>query len=262
MTTDLTCDLLQKELASISLVKECDVVDSGAIRIATPFTFPDGSNIDLFLIPHPGLFKGYTLSDYGYTAMYLMEIGFDLWQTKKRRQVIADICEQFGVAQDSGQFFISLDEKNMPELGLLMARLAQACTRLVDLSFTQRMQNVSGFTSDVEEFLAVKNLEYEPDPELMGRYGTPIRLDFAVSGRQSRSLIQTFSTANPTTTHVASNEIFRKWFDLKGRPEQFVTVFDAKAEGIKIEDLQRLSDVSLVLSFPNEQDRFAEAISA
>lgn len=258
----INCDILN-DLTTISLVKSCDVVASGAIRMATPFTFPNGSFIDLFLVPSSPMFPSYTLTDYGYTALYLDEIGFNLWQTKKRRQVIADVCEQLDVQQDSGQFVIPLKDENFTDLGLQMARLAQACIRLVDLSFTQRMQNVSEFTSAVEEFLAVKHFDYEPDPEFNGKFGTLVKLDFAVRGRHSGSLVQTFSTANPTTTHTASNEIFRKWFDLRElRQERFVTVVDANAEGIKREDLNRLAELSTVFSYPNEQDELAEVLAA
>lgn len=48
----MDCSKLQSILHSVSLVQDCDVVRSGALRMATPFVCPDGSSVDIFLEHH------------------------------------------------------------------------------------------------------------------------------------------------------------------------------------------------------------------
>ena len=258
----LSCENLKGLVQSFSLVQQCDVVKNGALRIATPFNYPNGSQIDLFLEHTNNLFGGYLLSDGGQTADYVADMHFKLWATKKRRILIDDICNLLQVGQSAGGFEIHLEPQQLNELPQAIVRLAQACIRIADLIFTQRLQNTGTFQEEVEEFIALNDLPYEPDIYLIGAFNKEVKVDFRVHGQKVTSLIQTLSTR--TNAHPLSNEIFRRWYDLQPYRvnNQFITIYDETSNVFRDDDLQRLNDFSLVLGFPNDQEQIYEAIAA
>jgi hypothetical protein len=257
------CQSLKGIVSKFSLVEDCDVVNSGALRIATPFNYPNGSQVDLFLECSNNLFPQYVLSDYGLTANYLLDMHIRAWGTSKRRQLIQDICETLEVNMDAGVFQIPLGQ-DMASLSSAIVRLAQACIRVSDLSCTQRLLSSVTFQENVEEFIAGAELPYEAEPVLIGAFGNPVKVDFRVKGSKILSLVQTLSAPNPTNAHPKSIEVFTRWFDLQshnGHRHQFVTVFDT-INSFKEYDLERLSLVSTVVGFPEDREELREILAA
>src|SRR3954462_5434389 len=93
----LDCTTLERMAHHISLVQECDVVRSGALRLSTPFVYPNGSNVDVFFQEEQSLFERYVLSDYGMTTIYLDNAQVKVDSTDRRRQILTDICAELGV---------------------------------------------------------------------------------------------------------------------------------------------------------------------
>ena len=261
---EITCENLRRIVQGFSLVQACDIVGNDMLRIATPFKYPNGSQIDLFLRRAAPLFPSYILSDYGQTADYLADMQIKLWATKKRRLLLEDICSSLEVEQNAGQLEILLEENALTELSDAIVRLAQACIRVTDLAFTQRLQLAGTFQEEVEEYIASTNLPYEPEITLIGVYGKEVKVDFRVQGKKVTSLVQTLSTVSPANAHVASIEVFRRWYDLAPHRalNQFITLYDTTTRIFRDDDINRLSDLSLLLGFPDEAERFKEAIAA
>ena len=259
---ELNCESLQKIVQSFSLVQSCDIIRSGALRISTLFNFPDGSSIDLFLKPTNDLPGNLILSDFGQTADYVADLQFDLFATQKRRVMLEDICSSLGVAQAHDSFEIIIESQQITDLSQAIVRLAQACIRASDLVFTQRLKNVGSFQDEVEEFLATSQIHYEPDIVLIGDFDQAVKVDFKVKGRKVISLIQTLSSRS--NTHVASNETFRRWYDLQSykQSNQFLTILDQASGGYRDDDVKRLSQMSSVFGFPKEQEQIFEALGA
>jgi hypothetical protein len=260
---EIDCDTLRKLVSQFSLVEDCDFIKDGSLRIATPFNYPNGSQVDLFLGYSNGLFSQYVLSDYGLTANYLLDMHIKPWSTSKRRQLIQDICETLEVESDTGVFRVALG-REIENLSSAIVRLAQACIRVSDLSFTQRLQNSATFQESVEEFIAGAELTYETEPVLIGALNNPVKVDFRVKGAKVLSLVQTLSAPNPTNAHPKSVEVFTRWFDLQshnGQRHQFVTVFDT-INSFKEYDLERLALVSTVVGFPEEREELQEILAA
>jgi len=255
----LNCENIKEHIKSFSLIKECDVIKTGDLRIATPFNYPNGSHIDLFLIKDKDLFNNYTLSDLGQTADYVADMQFNLWATKKRRTIIDDICQSLNVTQFDGQFQIQLNPEDFTRFYNPVVRLSQACIRVSDLVFTQRLTSSGTFQDEIEEFLAVSNLKYEPEVILKGKYNE-VKIDFKVQGKNVISLVQTLSAG--TNSHIVSNEIFRKWHDIKSykKNNRFLTVYDQSYNTYREDDLKRLSELSVVLGFPKEQEQILECL--
>jgi len=258
----VNCGNIKEYIKSFSLVKECDEIKSGALRIATPFNYPNGSHIDLFLIKNNDLFSNYILSDFGQTSDYAADMQFNLWATKKRRTIIDDICQSLNVTQSDGQFEIQLTHKDFTQFYNPIVRLAQACIRISDLVFTQRLTISGTFQEEVEEFLAVSHLKYEPDIVIKGDFDNEVKLDFKVYGENVISLVQTLSAG--TNSHTVSNEIFRRWYDIKSykNSNQFITVYDQSYSTYRDDDIKRLSELSVVLGFPKEQEQISESLAA
>ena len=265
MTNELSCGHLQEYLSGFSLIYQCDVVKNGALRIATPFTYPNGSHIDLFFTRKAGLFNTFILSDYGQTFYYLLDTGFNLWATKKRRQFVTDICYNLNIHYIQNMFEVEILETELSNLSDFIVRLTQACIRITDLSFTQRLQTYGTFDAEVEEFIALTELDYETEPtDLIGIYDKPVKVDFRVQGVRTNSLIQTWSPRNPTISHTSSNEIFRRWHDLNNyrQTSQFITVVDETDSTYRSDDLSILYEYSTVFVFPTEREPFRDTISA
>jgi len=60
------------------------------------------------------------------------------------------------------------------------------------------------------------------------------------------------SSGNAAQAHAASNEIFRRWYDLSARTEQKVTNFDDRYDVYRDEDLARLRDLSDVVALSDK----------
>ncbi len=257
------CDNIKQYVKSFSLVKDCDVIKCGDLRIATQFNYQNGSHIDLFLTKSDDLFSDYyILSDFGQTSDYVADMQFNLWATKKRRTIIDDVCQSLGVTQSDGQFEIKLTNEDFTQFYNLIVRLSQACIRISDLVFTQRLTSSGTFSEEIEEFLSVSNFKYEPDIILKGDFDNEVKVDFKIYGENVISLIQTLSAG--TNSHVVSNEIFRKWYDIKSylNSSQFITVYDQGYKTYRDDDITRLSQLSIVFGFPKEQEQILESIAA
>jgi hypothetical protein len=262
----MDCLSIRHELKSFSLALDCDTISNGMLRISTPFRYPDGSNIDVFVgTAAPSLLSGspsLSVTDLGQTIASLLDVHIKPWTTKKRKQVVADICKSLGVDQKGGEFVVEIEKPN--ELSDAIVRVAQTCLRVSDLIFTQRLSTPVSFRDDLEEFVATADLVYESDVPIRGKFNKDVQVDFRVKGTHIESLVLTLATGSSAASHPLSNEVFRKWHDLEGlkTSHQFLSVFDSRTNVFREEDLARLNDVSTVLAFPAQEDAIRSALAA
>jgi hypothetical protein len=201
-----TLDDIRANLRSRALVAGVDPLPSGHIRIETTFRYPDGGSIELFVVDPPRL-----LSDLGQTTAWLLDMQIKPWLSKKRQAMVEDVLHVHGVRQNGGA--IEIDLPSLDELETKVLVLAQVCLRLADLTFTRRASLQAAFSDDLAEVLADADLEYEPNVELPGRFGSKVRVDSsstALAGRPSwagppaalrrRTSWRTRSSASGTTS--------------------------------------------------------------
>lgn len=248
----INCNNIHEFIKGFSLVEECDVIQNGMMRLATPFQYPEGSNIDIFLNKSNTLFPDWILTDLGQTTAYLLNLHLKHWTTKKRKQLVSDICIALGVELDGGEFMIKLQEDHISELPQAIVRLSQACVRVSDLAFTQRLQAINDFHEDFEEFLESADIKYDTGASLIGQYDRKVEVDFRVYGQRLTSLVQTLSTGNSAASHGMANEVFRRWYDLRNHrtENQFLTVYDSSNDVFRDDDIARLGELSTVFAFP------------
>ncbi|MEI8254128.1 MAG: DUF1828 domain-containing protein [Deltaproteobacteria bacterium] len=169
----------------------------GHIRIETKLLYPDGSCVDVFIRSDGPLFREVpgplVLSDLGQTTAWLLDVGVRPWLSKKRQQFVTDTLRVFGATQIGGEIRLSLDSPADLSSGIL--RLGQACLRVADLTFTRRASLVMPFAEDVEEVFADAELIYEPSIDLVGRFGSPVSIDYLVTGKHTKSAVLTLTSA-------------------------------------------------------------------
>lgn len=226
----------------------------GHIRIETPFLYPDGSNVDVFVVNDPDrpLLPPTRLTDFGQTTAFLLNHEVKPWTSAKRRVQLQEAVSLCGVELVGGALVkpITDVEKDLEE-GIIL--LGQACIRMSDLLFTKRLQLQSVFSDDVEEFLSDADLSYEVSPSLDGPFG-PVAVDFLVRGRITTSAVMTLFSRLPAAAHASANEVFRKAHDLQtaGRAEQRVTLLDDTVDVSRVyrdEDLRRIETYSTLVPF-------------
>ena len=110
-------------LGQVSLVRSADELPSGHVRIETPFKYPDGSSIDVFLEPRT-LIDETRLSDLGQTTAWLLDLQVKPWLSKKRQAFVEDALRTYGVEQSGGELILLVPRP--AELAEGVIRLAQA----------------------------------------------------------------------------------------------------------------------------------------
>ena len=203
----LDCANLERIAHSISLVQECDVVRNGALRLSTPFVYPNGSNIDIFLGHGESLFGGLRSLRFRYDRTLFRErTGENGIHRSPQGVVWRTFVQELGVKFENGVFRIFLDRDQIADISDAVFRLSQACVRVSDFATHQRLRSANPFRDDVEDFLEASGLHPKPDAKVRGPYGSDIKLDFEVQ----RSFVLVLAAMNEPAAHSSANEIFAK----------------------------------------------------
>jgi len=252
---------IRKTLECKSLVREVDQLPTGHVRIETTFRYPDGGSIEVFVLERDRLFPPSIISDLGQTTAWLFDMQIKPWLSKKRQAFVEDVLHIYGVRQNGGA--LELDFKSLDELESKVVVVAQACLRISDLTFTRRASLQATFNDDLEEVLIDADVEYEPNAELTGRYGVPVRVDYLARGPKQVFSIMGWSSGNSSQAHIVANEIFRKWYDIDipDRTEHRVTVLDDRYDVYKEEDMKRIKNYSDLIAL-SDRSTFSDALAA
>jgi hypothetical protein len=235
---------------SPAIVSGAAEMPSGLLRIETALSYPDGSRVDLYLRQADDLFpeERLALTDGGETMAWLLHVPIKPWLSAKRQSFLDDILHTLRVRQDGAE--LVCDVRDAARLGEDIVRLGQACVRAADLIFTKRAALAAGFAEEVEEVVADCDLPYEVGPELLGRHGNPVRVDFLVTGVAQSTAVLALSAQGQSSARTSAHSAFCKWYDLAipERQEQRVTVYDDRQEKVyRSDDLDRLADLSTLV---------------
>ena len=107
-------------------------------RVRTPYLYPDGDNIDLFLKTTGDVT---TVSDLGETLRWLRSQTLSPRRSPKQNALIADACLTHGVELYKGMVLARCRPGD--SLAEVTTRVAQACLRVSDLWFTFRTRRWS-----------------------------------------------------------------------------------------------------------------------
>jgi hypothetical protein len=255
---------VQRRLVECSLVKAADITTKGHIRMQTAFLYPDGSNVDIFIRKRRDLISPVEteiyLTDFGTTISWLANLQVSPLKSKRRKALMQDIIETYGVADNGG----SLELRVSPhELTGGLIRLGQACLRLADLYYTSRFVSHGRFNDEVEEVLSDLAVDYEANVAIRGRFGNSVQVDFCVHGRRRDTAILTMpSDKTQYTAKQRAEHVFTSFSDLIEWSGQRIAALDDRAKPYADVDLERISTVATVVPILEDLQSFREALLA
>ena len=261
----IECVELSRIVSTIPMVRGCDRIRSGALRMATPFTYPNGELVDLFLEEAKDLLGSYVVSDMGQTWMYLHDAEVKVDSTSRRKQMLADICAELSVQYRNGALEVYVMRDEIDKIPHAMLRLAQACIRLADFASHHRLRSANPFKDDVEDFIDALPFSYTADVKIPSTHGVDIRVDFEVKAPKVNSLVLVIGAMNETAGISATTSVFRKWHEIKksGTPYRefrFITVYNSAANALRPNDVDLLRDESLLISYPQDGETLASVL--
>lgn len=250
------CDYITENMGELF---DCSPVGDYT-RIRTPYLYPDGDVIDLFLNPVDN--GSSTLTDLGETLGWLRTQTVSERKTDRQRRLIEDVCLTHGVELYRGMLMVRV--KDFDEMSEAISRLSQAALRVSDLWFTFRNQAVASINDEVEEFLIAQEIRFERGERLVGRSGRTWRVDFHTRTSERSTLVNVLSTGSRPSARRLAERTLATWHDLSNLqigPEslRFISLFDDELDVWAPEDFGLVEDVSEV-AYWSHKDEFVELI--
>ena len=200
------------------------------LRVATPFTLPDGDHLALFIPRHsdPPL-----LVDLGETLRWLRSHLFHD-PPERQQQRIVEVCADLGVELRSGE--LRTHPRPGEPLTRALTRLAQACLRVADLPTTLRPRKPPPFADEVEAHLraslTARPLAIVRGDRIAGISATTWSVDFRVRTPERHLLIFLLASERRDHARKLAEHVVAACTDLshlrklRRTPVQFLTLFD------------------------------------
>jgi len=218
----VACEILR---AQLGMLFEC----SGAgnyTRVRTPFYYPDGGIVDLYIRKHNEI---YIVTDLGESLSWLRLQSLSAKRTSKQQKLLQDVCATLGVEVFKGQ--IVLRCQDAARLADCVLKMGQAIIRTSDLWFTTRTRAVESMTDEVEDHLVDKKIGYERAVKLTGRSGRTWTVDFHTWTPDCSSLVFILTTgarsfARRATEHVVAGCVDLQNYRVEAPPKKLISLFD------------------------------------
>jgi hypothetical protein len=251
------CDTIRQTIGELYT---CSRVND-YMRVRTPFLYPDGDVIDVYLIEAGGVV---TLTDMGETTRWLRMQSLSDRRSPKQQKLVQDVCLTNGL-----EFYKGMLNLRVPAgepIGKAVTRLAQGALRVADLWFTMRTRSVESVTDEVEEFLREKAVQFQRGETLVGRSQKSWRIDFHTRTPRRSSLVCVLSTGSKGAARSITDHVVATWFDLsnlKVGPAalQFISLFDDTLDVWAPEDFRLVAELSEIVRWSNPDD-LADKIAA
>jgi len=252
------CETLK---TSVGELFECEDVGQ-RVRIRTPYLYPDGDYIDLFVNPSA---DGLTISDLGETTRWLRMQTISPRRSPKQRQMIEDACLTHGVEFFRGMLMLRSGADG-GELAGAVTRLAQAALRVSDLWFTFRTRTFESVTDEVADFLTERQIPFDRGERLVGRSGRSYIIDFHARTSHRSNLVAVLSTGSRSAASRVVEHVVATWYDLSHlklgqQPLQFVSLFDDTLDVWRPEEFRLVEGFSTV-AWWSAQEELAALLTA
>ncbi len=247
--------------ASLGELFECSETPRGFVRVRTPFFYPDGGVIDLFVIRRDGRLD---VTDFGEALGWLRLQTPSGRRSPKQDSLVQDVCLTLGVELFKGQLVMRC--KAPDDLAVAVMRLGQAAVRVGDLWFTTRTRSVESTSDEIAELLAENVIPFERGVKLAGRSGRSWTVDFQTRTPGRTALISVLSSGSKAAARRVTEHVVAAWYDLShlhvgGAQLSFVSLFDDTADVWTDEELKLVEGLSEVqmLTQPERLVRFLKA---
>lgn len=252
------CEVLAGSLSSLFVCSQ----QGDYTRLRTPYLYPDGDVVDLFVKQHDAG-KG-TVTDLGETVRWLRSQTLSPRRTTRQTQLIGDICMTHGVELFKGMLLARYQDES--ELADVTMRVAQASIRVADLWLSFRNRAVESVTDEVEDFLKEQAIPYNRSPRLVGRSGRIWTPTFQTRTEDRSALIYVLGTGSRSAAKGVTEHALAAWFDLSHLvsspdPMTFVSLFDDTADVWSREDFQLVDQISNIARW-SDPDGLKQIITA
>lgn len=250
------CDEIKSHISELFI---CEQINE-FVRIRTPYLYPDGDVIDLFIKEGEGIS---TVTDLGETMRWLRGQTVTSKRSPKQRQLIEDVCITHGVELYRGM--LSVRVRDIHDLPASIMRAAQASLRIADIWFTYRLRSFENVTDEVAEFLDDQKIQYDRGEKLVGRSGREWTVHFHTRTPQRSALVSVLSTGSRGAARGVVEHNVAAWYDLNRLlvgPEalKFVSLFDDTMDVWTAEDFKLLENLSNITRW-SQPDQFRELIA-
>jgi hypothetical protein len=244
------CELIRETIGEIFT---CAQVNEYT-RIRTPFLYPDGDVIDVFLKNKGGVL---TLTDLGESLRWLKMQSLSPRRSPRRQKLIQDVCLTHGLEFFHGMLVLRVAAGE--SLASATTRIAQGALRVADVWFTMRTRSVESVNDEVEDLLKEKSIPFERGEELIGRSGKAWRIDFHTRTPRRSSLVSVLSTGSRSASKAIAEHVLATWYDLsnlKVGPEalQFISLFDDTADVWSSSDIHLLAELSEIARWSKPEE--------
>lgn len=231
----------------------------GLLRVRTPFWYPDGGVVDLFVKERDGRF---TLTDLGEALGWLRNQSLASRRSPKQQKLVQDICQTQGVEFFKGQLLLRCEDPS--RLAGCVFRLGQAMVRVADLWFTTRTRSVESTTDEVADLLQEKRIPFERWVKLAGRSGREWQVDFQTRTADQSALVCVLSSGSRAAARRVSEHVLTTWHDLNliktgANPVRFVSLFDDTFDVWGEEDFRLVESLSEVCRW-SRPDEFEQTL--
>ncbi len=211
---------VQRELGALFSYTE----EEGYDQVGTPFLYPDGDAIDVFLA-----FEGDSVlvSDFGETMRWLYTQSPSMRLSPKQTGLVADICLTHGVEFQNG---VIETHCHPSELAAAIVQAAQVASRVADIWLTFRTRTPPSITGQVADYLEKHNVPFERASRRTGVSNRTWNVDFQVRARRRTVLVNVLSANNRSAARRITDRVVATWHDLgpvaRSEPLGFVSLFD------------------------------------
>ena len=234
---------------SLQTLFDCSSTGRGAVRVRTPFMYPDGDIVDVFV--ESGI-HGYCVTDYGEALGWLQLQGFSDALTSDQRNLIGDVCTTLGVGFDAGELNVKSSDETF--LSDAVHRVGQASVRVCDLWFNTSGPDVADVAGEIGQWLHDKKFEFSRNVCHNGRSGREWTVDYQVKTDLRTSLVVLLSTGAHSWARRLSERVVAECTDLSHLTENdartvFVTLFNDATGVWRDEDFALVGSVSRIAAW-------------
>ncbi|MCG9885783.1 MAG: DUF1828 domain-containing protein [Cyanobacteria bacterium] len=234
--TTAPCQIIANTIGQLYTCSEVN----GFVRIRTPYLYPDGDVIDLFLAP-----ESQTLTDLGETLRWLDMQTFRQSLSKKQDWFLQDIQTTYGIELYDGMLLVRVRD----DLAEALTRLAQGAIAVSNLWLLNRMRLASTLNDEIAELLDEYQIRYERDIKLVGRSTRSWQIDFRTRHPRRSALVEVLSTGNRGAANSKVNNAVAAWVDLyqyqlTTEPLRFIALFDDSLDVWSSSHISQLAEFS------------------
>jgi hypothetical protein len=237
---------------------KCKIINDDSLGIETPFTYPDGDVIEVFLYNR---YNKMLLTDFGETLRYLGSYDLSIKNNTKRQHLIDDIISGTDIKFIKGNIYKYTTLDNLAES---IFDLSQTIIRVCDLLYTIKGTSAAGFAEEVRDLLVINKFNFEENYTVDTESGNRYEFDFGVEVKDKIKLIKLINPPSQITHKPKLERIVSTWADLEAfssfRKNQRITLLDDSYYTWNNNHLKLVEYFSIVHKW-SDQEKFIKSLN-